>query len=143
MAIKGKGKTKSRAAPRAPRPVPVKVRPPFFLRRWVQVMLSFLGGLGVFAVVVWAVIQSDNRNDDRKAAQNIEAASRIANQWQATVESALRGVGEVQPNQHPIVFTGLSTIVDEMAKGDTQRTPSRSRAPRSTARAPRSMPSTG
>ena len=42
MAIKGKGKTRSRPPARAPRPIPVVVKPPFFRRRWVQVVGAFL-----------------------------------------------------------------------------------------------------
>ena len=42
MAIKGKGKTKSRPPARAPRPAPVVRKPPFFARRWVQVVAALV-----------------------------------------------------------------------------------------------------
>ena len=46
MAIKGKGKTKSRPPSRAPRRGPVEVPTPFTQRRWVQLVAVLLLGAG-------------------------------------------------------------------------------------------------
>ena len=53
MAIKGKGKTKGRQPARAPRRAPVEVKPPFFMRRRVQVALAFVVGILVMMLAVW------------------------------------------------------------------------------------------
>jgi hypothetical protein len=121
VAIKGKGRTKSRQPARAPRSVPVRVRPPFFLRRWVQVALAFLAGTGAAAAVVWGFVEVRERDRRDEEARDRETASRAASQWQATVDGALQGVGIVEPGQPPIVFTGLRTVVDQMAKGETAK----------------------
>ena len=53
MAIKGKGRTKTRQPVRAPRRGPVPVPVPFARRRSVQVVSAFVTGLLVFWGGVW------------------------------------------------------------------------------------------
>ena len=120
MAIKGKGKTKSRPAARPPRPTPVVRKPPFFVRRWVQVVGALLAGMGIVTVVVWAT--NGLRVDDAAKARDARAASvrRVVQQWQTTVDGALSkglgttggGVGQI------VILPSLSTSVATLAKGD-------------------------
>ena len=120
MAIKGKGKTKSRPAARPPRPTPVVRKPPFFLRRWVQVVAALLVGMGFVTAVVWAT--NGLRIDDAAKARDARAASvrRVVQQWQTTVDGTLsKGLGTTGSGVGQIVILpALSTSVATLAKGD-------------------------
>ena len=120
MAIKGKGKTKSRPAARPPRPTPVVRKPPFFLRRWVQVVAALLVGMGFVTAVVWAT--NGLRIDDAAKARDARAASvrRVVQQWQTTVDGTLsKGLGTTGSGVGQIVILpSLSTSVATLAKGD-------------------------
>jgi len=120
VAIKGKGKTKSRPAARPPRPTPVVRKPPFFLRRWVQVVAALLVGMGFVTAVVWAT--NGLRVDDAAKARDARAASvrRVVQQWQTTVDGTLsKGLGTTGSGVGQIVILpSLSTSVATLAKGD-------------------------
>lgn len=120
MAIKGKGKTKSRPAARPPRPTPVVRKPPFFVRRWVQVVGALLVGMGIVTVVVWAT--NGLRVDDAAKARDARAAGvrRVVQQWQTTVDGALsKGLGTTGGGVGQItILPSLSTSVATLAKGD-------------------------
>jgi hypothetical protein len=119
VAIKGKGKTKSRPAARAPRPTPVVRKPPFLLRRWVQVVAALLVGMGFVTAVVWAT--NGLRIDDAAKARDARAASvrRVVQQWQTTVDGTLsKGLGTTGSGVGQIVILpSLSTSVATLAKG--------------------------
>jgi hypothetical protein len=119
MAIKGKGKTKSRPAARAPRPVPVVRKPPFFARRWVQLVGAVLLGVIAVMVVVWATngLRSNDAADARATDQ--ANARRVIQEWQTTVDGALSKLGSSGGGVGPIVvLPTLSASVDTLAKGD-------------------------
>lgn len=122
MAIKGKGKTKSRPPARAPRPVPVVRKPPFFARRWVQLVGALLVGAIAVVVVVWAT--NGLRSSDAAEARAAEDANarRAIQEWQATVEGTLSKVGTpgAGPGQF-VVLPTLAATVDTLAKGDADR----------------------
>ena len=121
MAIKGKGRTKSRPTPRAPRQAPVVRKPPFLVRRWVQVVAALLAGGAIVTLVVWAT--NGLRADDRQQAQAAKdaAARRVIQQWQTTVEGALAKVGSSQGLGSITVLPTLTTSVDTLAKGDPDK----------------------
>jgi hypothetical protein len=120
VAIKGKGKTKSRPAARPPRPTPVVRTPPFFARRWVQVVGALLVGMGIVMVVVWAT--NGLRVDDAAKARDARAAGvrRVVQQWQTTVDGALsKGLGTTGGGVGQItILPSLSASVATLAKGD-------------------------
>jgi hypothetical protein len=120
VAIKGKGKTKSRPAARPPRPTPVVRKPPFFVRRWVQVVGALLAGMAIVTVVVWAT--NGLRVDDAAKARDARAAGvrRVVQQWQTTVDGALsKGLGTTGGGVGQItILPSLSTSVATLAKGD-------------------------
>jgi hypothetical protein len=124
MAIKGKGRTKSRPAARAPRPAPVVRKPPFFVRRWVQVAAGVLLGMGIIMVVVWAT-NGVRRADADEARTAAEAnARRVVTQWQSTVDGV---ISKIAPGSSPgsssvTVLPELSASVETLAKGDQDRT---------------------
>jgi hypothetical protein len=122
MAIKGKGRTRSRPATRAPRPAPVARKPPFFLRRWVQLVGALLAGAGLVMVVVWAT--NGLRSSDAAAAADAKEANgrRFVQEWKTTVEGALAKIGT--PGQGPgevTVLPALTASVDALAKGRPDR----------------------
>ena len=69
MAIKGKGKTKNRQPARAPRRTPVPVKPPFFARRWVQLVAALLIGMGIVWFLVWVTNGIRASRDSDQAAK--------------------------------------------------------------------------
>jgi len=117
MAIKGKGKTRGRPAARAPRRAPVHVKPPFFLRRWVQVSLALVAGLLLMVFAVWVTnYLRQQRADDRAATQASE--QRTAGQrWKSQVEGALGKVGTLSPSALPALFPDLATTITGLQKG--------------------------
>ena len=120
MAIKGKGKTKSRPPARAPRPAPVVRRPPFFARRWVQVVGALLAGMGIVTIVVW--VTNGLRTDDAAKARDAGAVNvrRVVQEWQTTVDGTLsKGLGSSGGGTGQIVILPtLSASVTTLAKGD-------------------------
>jgi hypothetical protein len=124
MAIKGKGKTRSKPPARAPRPQPVQVRPPLFRRTWVLASLSFLLGIGIIWLAVWVTngIRADDLESTQKAAQ--ASGDKVVKQWAATVDGAVAQFqDQASPTQPPasgqiVAFTDLTTAVDSLAKGD-------------------------
>ncbi|MBI3648231.1 MAG: hypothetical protein HY240_05740 [Actinobacteria bacterium] len=121
MAIKGKtrSKTKARTVARPPRPVPVEVKPPFFLRRWVQVSGALLCGAAAVAVLIWAT--NGLREDRRRAAKAASGASarRAVALWKAEVDGAMAKIGFDDQTRTAAAFTDLSGLLDQMSKGKT------------------------
>jgi hypothetical protein len=121
VAIKGKTKAKSkpRSVARAPRAVPVDVKPPFFLRRWVQVLLAFVAGVGVMVVLIWATNGVRDQNRTKEQTRTRESARRVVQEWQTTVDSALSTFGPAQAGgAPPTLFPDLSAAIDATSKGE-------------------------
>ena len=123
MAIKGKGRTKSRPPARAPRPAPVVRKPPFFLRRWVQVVGAMLAGAGIVLIAVW--VTNGLRSDDAAKTRDANAASarQVVQEWQTTVEGVLsKGLGSSGGGAGQVVILpSLSASVTTLAKGDEDK----------------------
>jgi hypothetical protein len=123
MAIKGKGKTKSRPAARAPRPAPVVRKPPFFVRRWVQVVAAVLLGMGIVMVVVWATngVRRADADETRTAAE--ANARRAVAQWQSTVDGVISKIapGTGAGSGSVTVLPELSASVEALSKGEQDR----------------------
>ncbi len=123
MAIKGKGKTRSRPAARAPRPAPVVRKPPFFARPWVRFAAGLLLGVGLAMLVVWATngLRRDDADEARAAAET--NARTVVQRWQATVDAAISKIGSSGPGGGPAtIFPTLSDSVAALADGDTDKT---------------------
>jgi hypothetical protein len=124
MAIKGKGKTRSKPPARAPRPQPVVVKPPLMRRPAVIAGLCFLLGIGIFWIGIWAT--NGLRQNDADAARTADQASadKVVQAWATTVDGAVAGFQDPQdPSQPPaqgqvVAFTGLNAAVAGLAKGD-------------------------
>ena len=112
MAIKGKGRTKTKQVARAPRRAPVPVKAPFFTRRWVQVLCAAVAGAAVVLLAVW-VIHGLNQNH-AKAKQRADAVTRAAagQKWRTTVVPAVE-TSIATPSKTggaPIMFAQLNAV---------------------------------
>jgi hypothetical protein len=117
VAIKGKGKTKGRQPARAPRRAPVEVKPPFFLRRWVQVSLAFVAGLLLMVLVVWVTDGLRQQRADSKAATQASEQRGAGQRWKSQVEGALGTVGTLSPGAPPALFPDLASTISALQKG--------------------------
>lgn len=119
MAIKGKKRTKSKQASRAPRREPVPVSPPLFQRRWVQVVAAFIVGIFAMTLFVWVTNGLRQEDADAKAADAAATKLTVARAYQTAVESALGDVGTVTQGLPPSVFPDMGTALQGMSKGQT------------------------
>jgi hypothetical protein len=117
MAIKGKGKTRGRQPVRAPRRAPIVVKPPLFLRRWVQVCLAFVAGILVMMLVIWVTNGLRQQRDDDKAAAQASEQRAAGQRWKSQVEGALGKVGTLSPGAPPALFPDLATTIAGLQKG--------------------------
>ena len=117
MAIKGKGKTKGRQPARAPRRELVEVKPPFFMRRRVQVAIAFVAGLLLFMFWVW--VTNGIRQDRAEKQTQAEASKQrqAALSWQSTVEGAIGKIGTINPGGAPTILPDVATTIAGLQKG--------------------------
>jgi hypothetical protein len=116
LAIKGKGRTRTRQSVRAPRRGPVPVPVPVARRRGVQVTAAFVAGLLLFWGGVW--LTNGLREQDR--AEQEAAADRTRRQagstWSTFVEGQIQTVGTIQPGTPPVILPQVGATVDELGK---------------------------
>jgi hypothetical protein len=118
MAIKGKGRTRTRQAVRAPRREPVPVPRPFAQRRAVQVVAAFLAGLLLFWGGIW--LTNGLREESRsKASQQQELARRRAGSaWQREIETQVGKIGTIQQAAPPVLLPKVRSTITTLAKED-------------------------
>jgi len=118
MAIKGKGKTRPRPAPRGPRHEPVPVKPPFFQRGWVKACAAFLAGLLVMSLAWWAWenLDKEQNSKDRTASQ-AQQQQALAAWGKGNLEPTLSTVGQLQGGGTPQIATNVGTALDNLKKG--------------------------
>lgn len=117
MAIKGKGKTRSRPVARAPRRLPVEVKPAFFARRWIQISGALAGGVLLMVVLVWATngLRTEHARNRHKADLVRERAAVQA--WQGQVQAAIGKLGSASPGSQPAILPDLTTALASLGKG--------------------------
>ena len=111
MAIKGKGRTRSRrviAAP--PRPQLVVRKPLLWRRRWVRVVVVLIVLAGIGTGVTISVRRSHARHFKAKEVAGIEA-------YAAKLRSAFPTDRQVVPPDLVVFFPNLSADLDKLAKG--------------------------
>jgi hypothetical protein len=115
VAIKGKGRTKTKQPVRAPRRGPVPVPVPFAKRRGVQALAAFLAGLLVFWGGIW--LTNGLRQEDR--ASRTEAQDllkrRAASAWKSLVETEVGTIGTVQEGTPPVILPQIPAILTALA----------------------------
>lgn len=117
MAIKGKGKTKSRQPPRAPRHEPVVVKKPFAQRGWVRGLVLFLCGVLVLSVTWWAYEGIDKQRNASEAASAQALQREAISAWKVNLEGTLSSVGQVQGGATPQIATDVGTAITNLGKG--------------------------
>jgi hypothetical protein len=117
MAIKGKGKTKGRQVPRAPRHEPVPVKKPFAQRGWVRALVFFMCGVLVLSVTWWAYEGIDKQRNASKAASAQAQQREAISVWKVNLEGTLSSVGQVQGGATPQIGTDIGTAITNLGKG--------------------------
>jgi hypothetical protein len=119
MAIKGKGRTKTRQPVRAPRRGPVPVPVPFVRRRGVQALAAFVAGLLVFWGGVW--LTNGLRAQDRttRTEEQDLLRRRAGASWKSLIETEVGTIGTVQEGSPPVVLPEARTTITELG----ERTP--------------------
>jgi hypothetical protein len=119
VAIKGKGKTRSRPPARAPRRAPVDVPTPFTQRRWVQIVAALLIGAGIVWFLIWLTNGiRQGTVEDREAAAAVERR-RAVQGWKELVETEIPKVGAVgAAGVPPTIAADLTATIEGLADGD-------------------------
>lgn len=117
MAIKGKGKTKSRQVSRAPRHEPVAVKKPFAQRGWVRGLVLFMCGVLVLSVTWWAYEGIDQQRNASKAAAAQGQQREAISVWKVNLEGTLSSVGQVQGGATPQIGTDIGTAITNLGSG--------------------------
>jgi hypothetical protein len=120
MAIKSKGKTKARPAPKGPRHRPVPVPKPFAQRRWVQLTALFIAGILAMMVFVWATNGLRRERANTKAATDLASRQQALSQWKAILEPQITAVGQLHGDIPPTVASDVTAaLTDLVSKGTT------------------------
>jgi hypothetical protein len=117
MAIKNKGRSRSKQVARAPRRDPVVVKAPFFRRRWVELVGALLLGMFLVMMTVWVTNGlRKNRDSDAAAATTAQQKTALI-AWQGALEPALSGVGTLNGPIAPTIAPNVSAAATNLAKG--------------------------
>jgi len=122
MAIKSKGKTKARPAPKGPRHGPVPVPKPFAQRRWVQLTALFIVGILAMMVFVWATNGLRRERANTKAATDLLNRQQALSQWKAILEPQITTVGQLHGDIPPTVATDVTAALTALASKRTTTT---------------------
>jgi hypothetical protein len=116
MAIKGKGRTRTRQPVRAPRRAPVPVPVPFARRRGVQALAAFVAGLLVFMGGVWLTngLRSQERSDRTQREELLKRRAGAA--WQTLVETEVGKLGQVELGTPPAILPQIRSTISSLAE---------------------------
>ena len=117
MAIKGKGRSKTRQVTRAPRPGYTPPPVPWFSRRWVQLTAALLAGIVAVALFAWVRGNLRSASQDRAERQQQAEMRSVMQRYQAGMDPILSQVGQPQPPIF-IAFPRLGETIDAFTKGD-------------------------
>jgi hypothetical protein len=117
MAIKGKGRTRTKQPVRAPRRGPVPVPVPFARRRSVHAVAAFIAGLLVFWGGVW--LTNGLREQDRTAREEEQELlrRRAGSSWQSLIETEVGTIGTVQEGSPPAILPEIPGVLSGLADG--------------------------
>ncbi len=119
MAIKGKGRTRTRQSVRAPRRGPVPVPVPFARRRGVQVIAAFVAGLLVFWGAIWLTNglraqETSERNREQELLRRRAGAA-----WEDLVTTEVGTIGQIAEGRLPVLLPEIRQLISGLA----ERTP--------------------
>jgi hypothetical protein len=104
MAIKGKGRTRTRQPIRAPRRGPVPVPVPFARRKGVQLTAAFVAGLMVFWGGIWLTngLRAERASEEDRAAAIRRRQAGAA--WNDLVKEQIGTIGTFEEGTPPVIL---------------------------------------
>jgi hypothetical protein len=115
MAIKGKGRTRTRQVTRGPRPAYTPPPVPWYARRWVQVVGAFLLGLLAAALFAWVRGNLERESRDRARQREHAALRTVMLNYQGRLTPALGTLGQAQ-GQFFLAFPRLGQTIDGLGQ---------------------------
>jgi hypothetical protein len=116
MAIKGKGRTRTRQPVRAPKRGPVPVPVPFVRRRGVQVVAAFLVGALVFWGGVWLTNGLRAQDTSKRGSEQELLQRRTGAAWEKLVATEVGTIGQIQEGQPPVILPQVRAAITALAK---------------------------
>lgn len=120
MAIKGKGRTRTRQPVRAPRREPVPVPPPFAQRRGVQVVAAFLAGLLLFWGGIWLTNGLREESRAQTSQQQELSRRRAGSAWDQEVRTQVGKIGTIQQAAPPVLLPKVRSTITTLGEGRPQ-----------------------
>jgi hypothetical protein len=116
MAIKGKGRTRTKQPVRAPRRGPVPVPVPFFRRRGVQVVGAFLVGSLVFWGGVWLTNGLRAQDTSERDREQELLQRRAGAAWENLVATDVGAIGQIQEGNPPAILPQVRAVITALAE---------------------------
>jgi hypothetical protein len=118
MAIKGKGRTRTRQPIRAPRRGPVPVPLPFARRKGVQLTAAFVAGLLVFWGGIWLTngLRAERTNEEERVAALRRRQAGAA--WNDLVKEQVGTIGTLQEGRPPVILPEVRDGLRELGRAD-------------------------
>lgn len=116
MAIKGKGRTRTKQPVRAPRRGPVPVPVPFVRRRGVQVVAAFLVGALVFWGGVWLTNGLRAQDTSERDREQELLQRRTGAAWENLVATEVGAIGQIQEGNPPVILPQVRAVITALAE---------------------------
>lgn len=116
MAIKGKGRTRTKQPVRAPRRGPVPVPVPFVRRRGVQVVAAFLVGALVFWGGVWLTNGLRAQDTSERDREQELLRRRAGAAWENLVATEVGAIGQIQEGRPPVILPQVRSVITGLAE---------------------------
>lgn len=116
MAIKGKGRTRTRQSVRAPRRGPVPVPVPFVRRGGVQVVAAFLTGLLVFWGGIWLTNGLRSQDTSERNREQELLRRRAGSAWENVVATEVGTIGQITEGRPPVILPQVREIISNLAE---------------------------
>ncbi|MGI8616504.1 MAG: hypothetical protein ACR2L4_06965 [Actinomycetota bacterium] len=116
MAIKGKGRTRTRQSVRAPRRGPVPVPVPVARRRGVQVIAAFVAGLLVFLGGVWLTNGLRAQETSERDREQELLRRRAGAAWEDLVTTEVGTIGQVAEGRPPVLLPEVREVISGLAE---------------------------
>ena len=115
MAIKGKGRTRTRQSVRAPRRGPVPVPVPFARRRGVQVIAAFVAGLLVFWGGIWLTngLRAQETSEGDREQELLRRRAGAA--WGDLVTTEVGKIGQITEGRPPVLLPEVRELLSGLA----------------------------
>ena len=116
MAIKGKGRARTKQPVRAPRRGPVPVPVPFVRRRGVQLVAAFLVGALVFWGGVWLTNGLRAQDTSERDREQELLRRRTGAAWENLVATEIGAIGQIQEGNPPLILPQVRAVIPGLAE---------------------------